>query len=118
MVTLILQVLYHAITGTYYVYKVSPWHFALNLLCIQTGWLTLERSFNGPAWCISVEIFLYILYYITTKISKKDENLYAVINLSLATSAIALIWANTINRPIINIFMLRGIACFYIGTLI
>lgn len=118
MVTLILQVLYHAITGTYYVYKVSPWHFALNLLCIQTGWLTLEQSFNGPAWCISVEIFLYILYYITTKISKKDENLYAVINLSLATSAIALIWANTINRPIINIFMLRGIACFYIGTLI
>ena len=118
MVTLILQVLYYAITGTYYVYKVSPWHFALNLLCIQTGWLTLEQSFNGPAWCISVEIFLYILYYITTKISKKDENLYAVINLSLATSAIALIWANTINRPIINIFMLRGIACFYIGTLI
>lgn len=61
MVMVVMQYTYKLVSGSYYVYKVSVWHLILNLLCIQTGWLTTDQSFNGPAWCVSVEIF-YILF--------------------------------------------------------
>lgn len=118
MYMLVFQILYYAVSGAFYVYKVSVWHLVLNLLCIQSGWFTTEQSFNGPAWCISVEIFLYILYYITTKIAKKDKNAYIIISGILFVVATVLVYRNNINDPIINQLMMRGVSCFYVGVLL
>lgn len=115
---LVLQVLYNALTGSFYVYQVSVWHFILNVLCIQSGWFTTDQSFNGPAWCISVEIFLYILFYISTKLSKKDRNAYVIISGIIFVCSTILVYRNNCNYPILNMFMMRGVSCFYAGVLI
>lgn len=112
------QVFYNAISGDYYIYKVSVWHFVLNILCIQNGWLTTDQSFNGPAWCVSVEIFLYILFYITTKLAKKDNNVYILINGFVFIIGIVCVWLNKFDYPFVNMFMMRGVSCFYAGILI
>lgn len=114
----VMEVFYNAITGSFYVYKVSVWHFILNLLCIQTGWLTTDQSFNGPAWCISVEIFLYILFYIATKFSKNDKNIYVIINGILFVFATVMIYLGGGSYPILNMFMMRGVSCFFAGVLL
>ena len=115
---LVFQVLYNAVTGTYYVYQVSVWHLILNVLCIQTGWLSLDQSFNGPAWCISVEIFLYILYYITTRAAKKDNNTYIIISGILFVLASVVLYRGGVSYPILNEYMMRGVSCFYAGVLL
>lgn len=118
MVMLIMQYFYYQVTATYYVYKVSAWHLILNILCIQSGWFNTEQSFNGPAWCISVEIFLYILYYITTKVTRNDKNAYTITNLAIFVTSMFFVYFKPCNLPILNLFMMRGISCFYAGTLI
>ncbi len=118
MYMLVFQVFYKALTGGYYVYKVSAWHFVLNLLCIHNGWIMTDQSFNGPAWCISVELFLYILFYISTKISKDDNNLYIVISGIVAIIGSAFVYFDRVNYPIFNTFMMRGVSCFYIGVIL
>lgn len=118
MVMVAMEYLYHLLTGSYYVYKVSVWHLILNLLCIQTGWLTTDQSFNGPAWCISVEIFLYVLYYITTRYTRNDKNAYTIVNAILFVNAVIFVYKAPFDLPMFNQFMLRGVACFYAGALL
>lgn len=118
LVTAVLQVFYYHIFGAFYVYKCSVWHFILNLLGLQSGWFSMDQSFNGPAWCISVEIFLYILFYITTYFTRKDKNYYTITNLFVFFAAIIFMYLNRFNLPILNMFVMRGVACFYGGVLI
>jgi len=48
----------------FFVYRYNDfWHFILNLFFISSiGW---ERghSFNGPVWSVSVEVFLYVVFF-------------------------------------------------------
>ena len=51
-------------TGDYFVYSLNDaYHFFLNLLFIS-GWRTsFGDSFNAPVWSVSVEVFLYGLFF-------------------------------------------------------
>lgn len=118
MFMMFMQIFYNSITGDYYIYRVSIWHLVLNLLCIQTGWLTTDQSFNGPAWCISVEIFLYLLYYITTKFSKRDKDKYRILNVIIFIISLSILYSGGIDKPLLNSFMLRGVVCFYSGVIV
>lgn len=40
----------------------NGWHFVLNLLMLQESGLEAGRSFNSPAWSISVEVFCYVIF--------------------------------------------------------
>jgi peptidoglycan/LPS O-acetylase OafA/YrhL len=42
-------------------------HFVLNLLLMQYWGFENEWSFNGPSWSISVEIFLYIAFFVACR---------------------------------------------------
>ncbi|MBK9522301.1 MAG: acyltransferase [Rhodocyclaceae bacterium] len=44
-------------------------HFALNMLFAHRWGLESGSSFNGPAWSISVEIFLYAAFFLVTRFS-------------------------------------------------
>lgn len=113
----IMQMVYYQLAGKYYVYKVSAWHFILNVLCVQTGWFNIDQSFNGPAWCISVEIFLYILFYAVTYCSKKDNNKYILLCVAAVFIGGAILYGG-MNYPIINSPMARGVAAFFVGVLL
>ncbi len=61
----VLQLGLHWHWGTYFVYGTNDAsHFGLQLL-LATDWrFTLEHSFNGPSWSISVEMLLYGLFFV------------------------------------------------------
>lgn len=42
----------------------SAWHFILNLFMLQESGLQTSKSFNVPAWSISVEVMCYAVFYL------------------------------------------------------
>ncbi len=60
-----LQALYRHHFGADFIYKDdSPGTFFLNVLMIQQWIPWAQQSFNGPAWSISVEVFLYAVFFL------------------------------------------------------
>jgi peptidoglycan/LPS O-acetylase OafA/YrhL len=62
----VLQFFFLHATGHYFVYDTNDGqHLASGLLMAQQ-WLppTLEQSFNGPAWSVSVEVLLYGAFFV------------------------------------------------------
>ena len=67
-VTLILaaliQPVFHAIYGHDFIYTTNTvGNFLLNLFMVQQWVPASTQSFNGPAWSISVEAFLYLIFF-------------------------------------------------------
>lgn len=55
--------------GDYLVYPVNDrYHFALNLLLASSWGLERGYSFNGPAWSVSVEMFLYAAFFVLCRL--------------------------------------------------
>jgi peptidoglycan/LPS O-acetylase OafA/YrhL len=64
LVVAVLQLAYRGLYGDDYIYNENmPFNFVLNLLMVQQWLPYAVQSFNGPAWSISVEVFLYALFF-------------------------------------------------------
>lgn len=58
------QLAYRALAGTYFVYPFNDaYHFVLNLLFASSWKFEHGYSFNAPIWSVSVEVFLYALFF-------------------------------------------------------
>lgn len=103
-----LQFAYHARMGTFFVIPYNDaYHFLLNATFLQSWGLEKGPSFNGPSWSISVEILLYLLFFVACRlaIAWPKRALLAVIVLGLAFQG---------GSPVIG----RGIAGYFAGVLI
>ena len=59
------QPLFRHLYGADFIYPHNtPGNFLLNLFGVQQWVINAPQMFNGPAWSISVEMFLYILFFI------------------------------------------------------
>lgn len=116
VVITVLQFIYKSITGTTFVYSgFDLYHFILNLLGIQSGIVGTSSTFNGPAWCISICIFLYILFYIIVKKQAKLGSELSWLYLGIGILGCAL-YASGLSVPIFNRLIARGVSCFFIGA--
>jgi len=116
IITTILELICVKYTGSTFQYSnFDFYHFILNLLCIQSGWIENSFSFNAPSWCVSVLLFCYIIYYIITR---NDKIIYIISCIGAsATGIIAFLleW----DYPFLGKdFMARGLVCFFIGVLL
>lgn len=58
------QGVYWRLAGHYFVYQANDaWHFVLNVLFVSAWGLETGYSFNAPIWSVSVEIFLYGVFF-------------------------------------------------------
>ena len=103
--------------GTTFVYpNFDLYHFFLNVLCLQNGFLGIEWSFNSPSWCISILLIMYCLFYYVIKSIRTNTKLIikfaagAIIGLSLLKTGI--------NYPVFNSLIARGLSCFCIGVML
>lgn len=89
----------------------------LNMLGVQTGWVTNTQPINGPTWYISVLLFCYVIFYTTTWISNKLDvspyKFYAVIIL-----AGMLIRTYGMQMAFLNMTMARGYIAFFVGVIL
>ena len=64
-----LQWAYHAKFGVFYIVETNNIkHFLLNLLFVQYWGFQDAFSFNTPAWSVSVELLVYLFFYLSTRV--------------------------------------------------
>ena len=116
IITTILEFINIIYTGSTFQYSnFDFYHFILNLLCIQSGWIENSFSFNAPSWCISVILFCNIIYYIITRIDKFIYILGCIGTSVIGILAFLLEW----DYPFLGKnFMARGLVCFFVGVIL
>lgn len=95
----------------------DAYHFILNLLCVQTGVVENSITFNGPAWCISVEFVCYILWFFIAYFGRNNKIRYyfgCILMLLLGLTIFAQGWS----EPLLNNSMARGYMAFFLGALL
>ncbi len=85
-VTLILvavqQFSYWSLNTRYFIYQENNiFHFILNLLLISSLKLEKGLSFNAPIWSVSVEAFVYFLFFLISKNIRPNVFVVAAISL-------------------------------------
>ena len=107
----LMQVLFSALYGQTYIYQHNtPVQFVLNLFMVHQWLPHPEQTFNGPSWSLSVEVFLYILFF--TLASKRLN--HPLILGGLAAVAVGF----NLTHSIENVSgIARGVASFFLGGL-
>lgn len=105
-----LQLLFHHATGNWFIFDANDWrHFVTSLILAQ-NWLPPDesQSFNGPAWAVSIEVLLYIIFFVVARLGLRGPwQALAVV----ALGAIIFPHEGQIARGIMGFFM--GGAVFY-----
>jgi len=71
IIVAILQFICFKTTHYYQIYHFNDWyHFFLNLGLVSNWGFQRGSSFNAPIWSVSVEIFIYILFYCSLRFIK------------------------------------------------
>ncbi len=69
---LIAQVFIHEETGKVFAFENVDFHYAIMNVFMVNSWLfNNAQSFNGPAWSLSVEVLLYILFFLVCLVFKR-----------------------------------------------
>jgi peptidoglycan/LPS O-acetylase OafA/YrhL len=111
--TLVIQSLLAAQFGHYIFFNdnMDGLHLAVNFLFIQNWGFTpllSDFSINPPAWSVSIEALLYILFFLLLRYVTKGTIIY----LAVALAGIWLVYSG------VNVPLGRGIWCFFMsGTL-
>jgi peptidoglycan/LPS O-acetylase OafA/YrhL len=73
IIVLIFQEKYLNLFGNYFVYQINDlYHFLLQFFFISHWGFEKGYSFNGPIWSISIEIIVYIIFFLNLKIFGKS----------------------------------------------
>lgn len=83
-----------------------------NLLLIQS-WVPFANavSFNGPSWSISIEFYLYILFFLSIVIFGKYKKYFWII------TSIITFYLMISESEVLGFYVLRGLLCFFGGSL-
>lgn len=113
------QLCFMSFFGKSFVYKnFDLTHFVTNLLCVQSGWFDNTMSFNGPAWCISVELLCYIVFYLAVRFSKNSRKRYYLISIIMIMLGLGAI-SMKLKLPFFDYrYTARGLLCFFVGVLL
>jgi peptidoglycan/LPS O-acetylase OafA/YrhL len=105
-----LQAMFHNATGNWFIFPAGDWgRFAANLFMVQQ-WLppNADQTFNGPAWTVSIEAGLYVLFFVMCRVGLNGWKSALVV----AVSGIFLFhWNWFISRGLMG-FFLGGVAYF------
>ncbi len=109
----VMQVVFYALYGQTYIYQNNtPVQFVLNLFMVHQWWpFHATQTFNGPSWSLSVEVFLYIAFFIlaSTRLNRP---------LILIVVSVAAIVFNLFQSVDTLWGLSRGVASFFLGGLV
>ncbi len=67
------QLVYKSITGAYFVYPFNDiYHFILNVFFASSWGFEKGFSFNAPIWSVSVEILLYLIFFVFCRVFHRN----------------------------------------------
>ena len=95
---------------TFIYHSNTPGYFVLNLFMVHQWLPHAAMSFNGPSWSISVEVFLYVLFFVLCLLRlNRPLVLVAVIGLGILFKLVFATEASDFGR---------GVPSFFLGGLI
>jgi peptidoglycan/LPS O-acetylase OafA/YrhL len=102
-------------TGQFFVYPFNDaYHFLLNVLFVSDWGLQAGESFNGPIWSVSIEILLYIIFFLYAKLLPVRPSQY----LALAIAAwLVMLFAWRLASTEVAIFI-HSAMCFFSGGIV
>lgn len=107
LIVLVLQHWLYARSGDYFVTPYNDAYHALLNLLLASGWgLEKGPSFNGPIWSVSVEVLMYLLFFVICLLFR----LRLSVNVALVIAGLALMAIH----PILG----RGLFSFFLGGLL
>lgn len=116
LATALLIAWFHALHGRYPVYTSNGLgDFVANLAFMQFGIWTMEFTFNGPAWSLSVEAMMYVGFYLLVRWRLTDHLAPLVFLGSAAFLFVGLGWHEW---PILNDQVARGALGFFGGVIL
>ena len=105
-----LQLLNQQILGSFSIYEYNDAkHFVFNVFFMQGWGFTDGFSFNAPTWSVSVEIVVYVMFFILLKTLKRTRLFGAIALLALWTYA---------TKHIGNLFFAECLSYFLSGVAI
>jgi peptidoglycan/LPS O-acetylase OafA/YrhL len=105
VIVAILQLWSVNLSGDYFVYSNNDdRYFLLNIFFICSWGILRAQSFNGPAWSVSVEILLYVVFFACCRLLPKK------LGILMTISVIGFLIAQFLYSPIG-----RGIWSFFLG---
>lgn len=110
-----LQALFRARTGTDFIFPSTDWGRLAASLFMAQQWLppTIAQCFNGPAWTVSVEAGLYVLFFLLCRLGFAGPKSAVVVSLC----GIALFfWNEFIGRGVCG-FFLGGVCYFAVAAI-
>lgn len=109
--------IYYKCTGTTYIaLNFDLWHFFLNFFLLQYGITDIQYSYNVPAWCLTIELICYAIYFVVIRHDKNGEYwLIKCIGIILLGFAVL---SQGLKYPIINFEMARGIVSYFLGVIL
>lgn len=67
----LLQPVYFGLNGYFFVYQDNDlWHFVVQLFMASNWGILYGNSFNGPIWSISIEVLVYILFFLMLLVTR------------------------------------------------
>ena len=112
LIVAILNLWYFQRNGFWFVYQFNDLkHFLLNLAFASYWGLESGGSFNGPAWSVSVEIPIYLLFFAVCRVAGSNAAVDAV--LAIGITAAVMMWRKTTGTmpP-----LLEAASFFYLGA--
>ena len=110
---MILQIYYFNLNGEYFVNSINDFkHFIYHFFLIQQWGLAETDAFNAPSWSISVEILLYIGFFLLATLGIKNFRSAFIV---LIFSVLILVINNTVANKLSLGTVFLGFVCFYIG---
>jgi peptidoglycan/LPS O-acetylase OafA/YrhL len=106
----IMQLAFRHATGNWFVFEANDWsHFVKSIFLVQQ-WLPPDeaQSFDGPVWAVSVEVLLYLIFFIGVRLGLRGA--VACVALALA-GAVYFFQDGQIGRGIMGFFW--GGATYY-----
>jgi peptidoglycan/LPS O-acetylase OafA/YrhL len=105
LIVALLQTLYTWQKGSPFIYRFNDtYHFVLNL-GLASGWGFEEGfSFNGPVWSVSIEVLLYLLFFIV--VFRRLGQMFICYCISLVAFLLSLLFSHD---------LFSGLALFFAG---
>lgn len=74
IVVAVLQYRFFKTHGVFFIYQANDWqHFLAQIFMVQNWWPRAEQSFDGPSWSVSIEVLLYLLFFIACRAGMKRK---------------------------------------------
>jgi peptidoglycan/LPS O-acetylase OafA/YrhL len=116
IIVAVFQIIRKCAGRDFFIYNYNGlFYFLKNILLIQNGWLNTSLSFNGPAWSVSIEVMMYLIFFAIFYHSKNRTS-YLVFYLLLIYLGMAIYFSRP-DGPLVNLQVSRGLVGFFIGCI-